>query len=299
MKVVLCTNREYLYNLISSFLKDEIEIFQPLPMNNELFDHVYKINPDLILFDLSLKGNRKWKLIENFTSAPSLRDIPLIVLLDKKIKSQLQKLCEYEIFDYLIGNLFKFELIMKINKAKEIIEIKKEFNKLLTKDPLTGAYNRRFLMERVQEELNWCSLYKEPLSIALFDIDYFKKINDTYGHLSGDKILMEIVSLAIEFLPNRLTIGRYGGEEFCIVMPSINENEATEICEEFREKVSKYQFHTFSGEMIKLSISIGITTFYGDKLITVDEIIQQADIALYKAKQSGRNRVIFEPFIVE
>lgn len=188
---------------------------------------------------------------------------------------------------------------MKINKAKEIIEMKKEFNKLLTKNPLTGVYNRRFLMERVQEELNWCSLYKEPLSIALFDIDYFKKINDTYGHLSGDKILMEIVSLAIEFLPNRLTIGRYGGEEFCIVMPSINKNEAIEICKEFREKVSKYKFHTFSGEMIKLSISIGITTFYGEKLITVDETIQQADIALYKAKQSGRNRVIFEPFIVE
>lgn len=299
MKVVLCTNRESLYNLISSFLKDEIEIFPPLQINNELFDHIYKINPDLIFFDLALKGNKKWKIIENLTSAPSLRDIPLIVLVEKKIKSRMQKLCEYEIFDYLIGNLFKFELIMKINKAKEIIEMKKEFNKLLTKDPLTGAYNRRFLMERVQEELNWCSLYKEPLSIALFDIDYFKKINDTYGHLSGDKILMEIVSIAIDFLPNRLTIGRYGGEEFCIVMPSINENEAIEICEEFREKVSKYQFLTFSGEMIKLSISIGITTFYGDKLITLDEIIHQADIALYKAKQSGRNRVIFEQFIVE
>lgn len=299
MKIVLCTNRESLSDLISSFLKDEVEFFQPLWINNELFDHIYKINPDLIFFDLYQKGNKKWKFIEKFTSAPSLRDIPLIVIMDKKVRSQLREMCEYEIFDYLIGKLSKCEFIIKINKAREIIEMRKEFNKLLTKDPLTGAYNRSFLMARIQEELSWCSFYKEPLSIALFDIDYFKKINDTYGHLSGDKILMEIVSLAIEFLPNRLTIGRYGGEEFCIIMPGIEENESFKICEAFRKKVAETEFHTFSGETINLSISIGLTTFYGNKLITIDELIQKVDTALYKAKQTGRNRVILETFIVK
>ncbi|MCX8034015.1 MAG: GGDEF domain-containing protein [Thermodesulfovibrio sp.] len=299
MKIVLCSDRKSLSELVSNFLKEEVEIFESLSINNELTDYIYKINPDLILFDLSHRGKIKWKFIENFTLAPSLRDIPLIVIINKKNKSQILKVCNYEIFDYLIEKFFKCELIMKINKAREIIEMRREFSKLLTKDPLTGAYNRSFLMERIQEELSWSSLYKEPLSLALFDIDFFKKINDTYGHLSGDKILMELVSLAINFLPNRLTLGRYGGEEFCIIMPSTEESEAIEICEEFRKKVSESLFHIFSGETVKLSISIGITTFYGEELIPPDKLIQKADIALYKAKQLGRNRVIIEPFIVK
>lgn len=231
--------------------------------------------------------------------APSLREIPLILIVKNKVHPQFKKICDSEIFDYLEENFHKCELLMKINNAREIMDLKKEYNKLLTKDPLTGAYNRRFLIERIQEELNWSFPYKEPFSLAIFDIDYFKKINDTYGHLSGDRILMELVSLAFNFLSNRLTIGRYGGEEFCIILPSIIENEAVEICEEFREKVSKYQFHIFSGESISISISVGITTFHGEKIITIDEILQKADVALYKAKQSGRNKVIFEPFIVE
>lgn len=175
MKVLLCTNRQSLSETVATFLKEEVELFQTLQINNELFDHIYKINPDVILFDLDERKNKKWELIEIFTSAPSLRDIPLIVIMGKKNKSKLQKICNYEIFDYLVGKVLKCELIMKIEKVKEIVEIKREFNKLLTKDPLTGCYNRRFLMERLQEELSWCNLYKEPLSIAIFDIDYFKK----------------------------------------------------------------------------------------------------------------------------
>ncbi|MEJ5227311.1 GGDEF domain-containing protein [Thermodesulfovibrio sp.] len=299
MKVVLCTNRQSLAIKVSEFLKKEVNFLLNLPIDDNLQDKIYRINPDVIMFDFSTKNRRKWKLIENFTSAPSLRDIPLIVIFRKKIEAQIQKICEYDIYDYLIENFLKCELIMKINKAREIVDIKREFNRLLTKDPLTGAYNRSFLMERIGEEISWCSLYKDPLSLALIDIDFFKKINDTYGHLSGDRVLIELVSMAVDFFPNSMTIGRYGGEEFCLIMPSTAEKEAVEICENFRKKVARNEFHTFSGRPINLSISVGLTTFHGEVLISVDEIIQRADIALYKAKQSGRNRVIFEPFVVE
>lgn len=110
---------------------------------------------------------------------------------------------------------------------------------------------------------------------------------------------MEVVSLAVNFLPNRFMLGRYGGEEFCILMPSTEENEAIEISDKFRRIVSDHYFRAYGGEIINLSISIGVTTIYGEELLTLDEFIQKADIALYKAKQTGRNRVIFEPFIVK
>ncbi|MCS7163784.1 MAG: GGDEF domain-containing protein [Thermodesulfovibrio sp.] len=299
MKIILCTDRDSLCKLISDFLKGEVEFLEFLPINKELVDNIYKINPDLILFDLCKKGKLKWKLIENLTRVPSLREKPLIVILNRKLKSQIRKLCEFEIFDYLIEDFLKCELLMKISKTREILDLKKEFERLLTKDPLTGAYNRRFLMERIQEEINWCYFYKESLSLALFDIDFFKKINDTYGHLSGDRVLIELVSLAGKCLPSRVTIGRYGGEEFCVIMPSTNEKEAYEICENFRKIVSDSTFYTFSGEAINLSISIGVTTLYGEDLVTPDELIQKADIALYKAKRFGRNRVVIEPFVVK
>lgn len=299
MKIVLCSNREDFCKSIASLLKDEVEAFETLRIDNEIFDYIYKLNPDLIFFDLCQRDNTKWRYIENFTAAPSLRDIPLIVIIDRKIKSTMKKIFEYEIFDYIVGNFCKCELIMKINKARQIMEMKNEFNKLLTKDPLTGAFNRSFLMKRIEEEINWCILYKEPLSIAIFDIDHFKKLNDTYGHLTGDKILMEMVSLANNSLPTRFTLGRYGGEEFCIVMPSTGETEAFEICNEFRETVSKYKFRTFSGEEIHLTVSIGVTTFYGDDTVTAEEIIDKGDTALYRAKNTGRNRVILEPFVLK
>ncbi len=296
MKTVLCTNRRSIYETLFSFLKNEVDSFEVLTIKDELLDKIYLLNPDIIIFDLSERGNKKWKLIKKLTSAPSLREIPLIVIMPRKNESFIQKICEYEIFDYLVEKILKCELISKIHKAKQMIEINKELKQLITKDPLTGAYNRSFLMERIQEEIRWSLLYREPLSIALFDIDYFKKINDNYGHLTGDKILKEIVSLVAESLPNSFTLGRYGGEEFFILMPNTGEKEALRICDKLRKKVSKNQFHTYSGKKITLTISIGITTLNSENLVTMDELIQKADMALYKAKERGRNCVIYLSF---
>ncbi len=296
MKAVLCTNRRSLYENLFSFLKNEVDSFEVLPIRDELLEKIYLINPDIIIFDLYEKGNKKWKFITKLTSAPSLREIPLIVILPRKNKSFIKKICEYEIFDYLIEKILKCDLITKIHRAQKISEINKELKQLLTKDPLTGAYNRSFLMERIREEITWSFTYREPLSIALIDIDYFKKINDSYGHLTGDRILKEFVSLVTESLPNSFILGRYGGEEFFILMPNTGEKDALMICDELRIKVSKNQFHTHSGGKITLTISIGITTFNGENLVTMDELIQKADMALYRAKESGRNCVIFYPF---
>lgn len=300
MKILLVTERLLIFEHIKTLLFGEIEELNISSINEELSDQIYILNPDIILFDVSSNKNKKiWEFIETFTTVPSIRDIPLITIIHRKTQKIIEKICGFEIFDYITEPFSKKELLMKINRAREIVELKKEFNKLLTKDPLTGAYNRKFLLERIFEELNWCSVYREPLSLVMFDIDYFKKINDTYGHLTGDKVLMELVAAALDFFPNRGIIGRYGGEEFCVVLPSTNEEEAMEICEDFRKKVEQHDFHTFKGDVIKLTISLGVTTLYGDIRVEPDTVIQNADKALYQAKQSGRNRVIFEKFIVE
>jgi len=300
MNVLLATDRFQLSENIRISLHGEVEELNIYSLNNELFDHIYLLKPDIILFDISSKKRKKvFEFINTFTTAPSIREIPLIVIIHKKTSKMIEKICGFEIFDYITEPFIKAELMMKINRANEIVGMKKEFNKLLTKDPLTGAYNRGFLMERINEELNWCGVYREPFSLVIFDIDFFKKINDTYGHLTGDKVLGEVVALAMDFFPNHGIIGRYGGEEFCVVLPSTNEEETLNICEGFRKEVEIHDFHTFRGDIIKLTVSLGFTTIRGEVRISPDEIIQKADIALYKAKQSGRNRVIYEAFELE
>ncbi|GAB5047317.1 GGDEF domain-containing protein [Thermodesulfovibrio sp. TK110] len=297
MNLCLCSDRKRTIKKLHDFLKEEVKNFFVYPIDDETIDRIYKNQPDIIILDFCPRVC--WKLLKKITQAPTLREIPIILILRRKDEKTIEKLCNYEIFDYVIEPFLNCELLMKINKANEIIELKKDFNSLLTKDPLTGAYQRGFLLERINEELQWCNLYKEPLTIAMFDIDFFKKINDTYGHQTGDKVLMELIYLAHISMPERALIGRYGGEEFCILLPGTDENTAREILEAFREKVEKHDFYTFKGEKIKNTISIGFTTYYGQEGYSIDEIIQKVDIALYKAKQTGRNRVIFEAIELE
>ncbi|WP_353686316.1 GGDEF domain-containing protein [Thermodesulfovibrio sp. 3462-1] len=297
MMLCICSNRKKLLKKLSDFLNKEFKDLSISPIDNETVERIYKIEPDIIIIDFC--GKACWKLLEKITRAPSIREIPLILIFKRKEGKLIEKLCNFEIFDYVIEPLLKCEILMKINKAEEIVGLKKEFKSLLTRDPLTGAYQRGFLIERMNEEIHWCNLYKEPLTLAMFDIDFFKKINDTYGHQTGDKVLMELIHLAHQSMPEMALIGRYGGDEFCVVLPSTDEMTAKDILEAFRQTVEKNDFYTFKGEKIKVTISIGFTTYYAEQRCSIDEIIQKADIALYKAKQQGRNRVIFQDFDVE
>lgn len=299
MQVLLGTNRAELFAKIRDFLSDEVSDFQTFPLDETFIEQIYRVKPEIIIFDTYKFSKFLQNLIRTIMTAPSIRDIPLIFIIKKRNFHLLNQICEFGIFDYLVEPFIKCEFMMKINKAKEVIEIKRKFNEVLVKDYLTEAYNRRFLIKKIEEEMNWCNIYKEPLSLAILDIDHFKRINDIFGHLTGDMVLRELVNLCLKNLPDKIVVGRYGGEEFCLVMPSTNSQEAITLCENLRCYIKEAVFHTISGEELKITISIGLTTYSSEYKFSFDELIKKADSALYKAKQTGRNRVIFEPFIVE
>ncbi len=300
MLILVGTNRSFIARRIKLFLAHDVSSIESSSIDEKFVDRLYKINPDILFIDIVGLKNRWKKLIETISIAPSIREIPLIVILKKRTPSILKNLCQNEVFDYILESFNKCDLFLKIMKAKKMIELKREFDNLLTKDPLTGAYNRSFLMERLFEEINWCQIYNEPLSLAILDIDYFKKINDTYGHLTGDKVLKDLVHYCMENLPAKVTLGRYGGEEFCLLMPSTDETEAMHICENLRTIIEKKEFFTTKGENVKITVSIGFTSCSNRlDILNSDMILHKADLALYRAKQSGRNRVIYENFMLE
>ncbi len=164
-------------------------------------------------------------------------------------------------------------------------------------DPLTGVNNRRFLEQRLSEEVDRAQRNNEALSCFFLDLDNFKMINDTYGHQAGDDVLMAVANVIREQVRNNDVLARYGGEEFIALLPNIEESMAVDIAQRIRKKVKQLVVNT-QGMSISVTISIGSVTYKPAKgsHIKADEIgvdiIKQADLALYKAKNAGRDRVV-------
>ena len=184
------------------------------------------------------------------------------------------------------GNvLFKFLESGSIEAhAMEQLQTKSE------KDPLTGAYNKGALHMKGAESFKRAKLLKVPMSIAVFDIDHFKKVNDTYGHSAGDYVLKElaqVVSMKLIRLDDYFA--RYGGEEFVVVLFGSNLIQACEIGERLRTTIEGHQF-SYQGQKMPLTISVGVGTIE-PSMSTWEEMFTKADNALYESKRSGRNRV--------
>lgn len=155
-------------------------------------------------------------------------------------------------------------------------------------DSLTGIYNRRYLDSRLAEEIERSRRHGNPLSILLLDIDHFKMINDTHGHLCGDYALRKISELLQELVRTSDILGRYGGEEFCCILPETSFEQAIVLAERCREQVAASPL-SCTDQQTSVTISIGVTAMHRND--TLDSIIKRADDALYQAKREGRNRV--------
>lgn len=158
-------------------------------------------------------------------------------------------------------------------------------------DGLTGVYNRRYLDMRLKEELDRCRRHGNSFSLLILDIDHFKKINDRHGHLCGDYVLRDLARKLQQQLRTTDIIGRYGGEEFCCLLPETSLQQALIFAERCRDKIAKELF-SCDGHTISITISLGATEQQdGD---TLEGIVRRADVALYEAKHGGRNLVCWK-----
>lgn len=159
-------------------------------------------------------------------------------------------------------------------------------------DYLTGVNNRRYFMELAELELNRSIRYDNPLSIFMMDIDYFKQINDSHGHKTGDAVLRKLAEVCCETLREVDRVGRIGGEEFAILLPETEQAEATEAAERLREAIANAKVPLESGLPLHFTISIGVASLTS-KDENMDVLLNLADKALYEAKETGRNKVCF------
>jgi diguanylate cyclase (GGDEF)-like protein len=167
-----------------------------------------------------------------------------------------------------------------------------EIYRLSTVDGLTQIFNKRYFAETLERELSRARRYDRPLALMMFDIDHFKKCNDTYGHRAGDHVLRHMADLVRQRSRKVDVVARYGGEEFAVILPEIDLDGAAQFGDSLRKMVEEEEF-VFEGRRIALAVSVGVADL-DPGIASADDLIKKADARLYRAKQTGRNRVVAE-----
>ena len=198
-------------------------------------------------------------------------------------------------FDFIENINNKDELIVRVNALLRIKAIKDKLERVSTTDDLTGLHNRKYLQERLEEEISRSRRYGTKLSCILFDLDYFKVVNDMYGYEWGDILLKNIANKLVAMARKEDIVTRYGDEEFLLVLPNTSEENAFLFGERFRREVEKMEFIPAGEEEAhKVTISAGVSTYpcMSDVEEDANTVIRYAEHALYNAKHRGRNKII-------
>jgi diguanylate cyclase (GGDEF)-like protein len=252
---------------------------------------------DIILCDLEMPRIDGFKFLNMLKSRPDLQDTPVIMLTGMDDRNLKIKGLQQGASDYITKPFDTDELVARVKihlKIKNLQDDLKRTNELLLElsntDHLTGLFNRRYLMEALDKEIQRSVRKGGNLSLIMLDIDHFKKVNDVYGHLQGDIVLQKVAVQLQKELRSYDVAARYGGEEFIAVLPDATLKEAVFVADRVRMSIQKAKF---SGALSKLSltVSLGVALFSSADTSTVDGFIKMADDALYRAKSNGRNRV--------
>lgn len=198
-------------------------------------------------------------------------------------------------FDYIKTPVDNQELVIRVKSMLKIKELRDKLKTLSTTDELTGLHNRKYLLERMEQEISRSKRYGNALSVLLFDLDFFKVVNDIYGYEWGDVLLRSIADKLKQLIRKEDILTRYGDEEFIVVLPNTSEDNAFLFAERFRKDIEKMEFiPAGEEERHPITISGGISTFpcIPDTEEDANTIIRYAEHALYNAKKRGKNKIV-------
>jgi two-component system, cell cycle response regulator len=264
--------------------------------------------PDVILLAMSLPDSDGFTLLGALRRTPALEGVSIAVVATlQRDPESLGRALELGADDYLRKPIETIELVARVrslfrlrrqiaeleSKTKRLAELNAELERVAISDALTGLYNRRYLEQRLSEEIDRSRRYGQPLSLFVGDVDFFKKVNDTYGHAAGDEVLRAVARTMTKTVRRVDLVARLGGEEFVIVTPSTDRERARIAAERVRAAVEQARIDvpSPSGPLtIQVTMSLGVATF-GDRSLSAADLVAAADQALYRAKSSGRNRV--------
>ncbi|HYI12889.1 MAG TPA: diguanylate cyclase [Thermoanaerobaculia bacterium] len=252
---------------------------------------------DLAILDRRLPDMDGVVLAQELKGNPDFRTRYLIMLTGEDEQEDKIEGLELGADDYITKPFQYPELLARIRAGKRIVDLQKELldtNKRLEllsiTDGLTKLHNHRYFQDELARAFEESQRYQRPLSLAMIDIDFFKKVNDTYGHAVGDDVLKKAAALYRGSIRSTDLVARYGGEEFAVMMPETALDDGIAFAEKIRQLVESTPMETQIGP-VNATISIGVASVPHSRIHTAKELIVAADKALYRAKKSGRNQV--------
>ncbi len=253
-------------------------------------------DPDLILLDYQMPEMNGVSFLKELRREERLVDIPVVIITGEESKEVLYRALGAGATDFLRKPIDDVELIARIrnmlrlrSRQLDLAEANERLRVLANTDALTGLASRRFFLESFEIEFRRSRRYRHPLSVAMIDVDHFKRVNDTYGHDVGDKVLQSLAKILLRELRIVDRVGRLGGEEFVVCLPETDLKAAKTVCDRLLASVRGEHVNAGS-ERIQFTISIGLTEMSPD-MGNPQSLVKRADDLLYEAKQAGRNRI--------
>jgi diguanylate cyclase (GGDEF)-like protein len=271
----------------------------------QALDLVRESPPDLILLDVMMPKMSGIEVVRRIKSDETLPFIAVIMQtaldstesrvegLDAGADDYITKPINFAELEARVRSMLRIKRLQEDleSRERELEEMNDRLRRVSQTDGLTGLDNRRYLEERLHEMFEHSLRLHEPLSVVMCDIDHFKSVNDTYGHLAGDAILRQFADLIKDQAREIDRVGRYGGEEFLIILPGTVLDAAVTFAERVREEVENHEF-VYETDRIKRTLSCGVAAWPHPRISSRDELIRSADDALYVAKERGRDRVV-------
>lgn len=289
-KILVVDDSRLELRILVDMLSEEGYIVFACTNGYDALDLANRIKPDVILLNIIMPGLDGFEVCDLLKKKDDMKDIPIIMITSKTDSKDIKKALELGAFDYLKKPIDEVELFARINSALRCKEYQEKLKEMAMRDGLTGLYNHSLLIELFEKKCKGMKVKDNGIAFAMLDIDFYKKVNDIYGHAFGDRVLKEISSILINCVRSSDIVGRYGGEEFGVVFADTDLEEVQRICEHIRKKIEEHDFN-IDGKFVKVTLSIGVNYSLPGKNALSSEMIQRADEALYKAKNSGRNKV--------
>jgi two-component system cell cycle response regulator len=256
-------------------------------------------NLDCLILDYRLPDHDGLELLREFSNPNGVPKLPVIMLTGQGDESVAVEAMKSGAQDYLVKGKITEDVLRraimnaidKVGLLQHIEEQRRELERLAITDGLTGLYNYRWFMERLEQEVTRVRRFSFPLAVLLIDLDHFKQVNDTYGHMVGDKALIEVATAIKDSLRRTDWAARYGGEEFCILAVGANAEGACVFGNRLRERVALQPISVGHEKNIQVTCSIGVAQL-DSSTADARALLQRADEALYEAKRKGRNNVV-------
>jgi len=289
-RVLVIDDSEPIHKLIEARLSPE-----GLNVSSELdgergIERAISERPDLILLDIDLPDLDGFEVCRQLKDHPETKDIPVIFLTGTTSTESKVRGLDLGAVDYVTKPFDQVELRARVRAALRTKRLQDLLEHQSFLDGLTGLWNRAYLDQRVESELNIARRYGRPVSLILLDIDHFKQINDTHGHLFGDIVLQGTAECLPIYARRSDIVTRYGGEEFAILLADTSLRPATYVAERLRTAVEAKGFEAH-GEAVNVTASFGVASTHAMKCeLTRENLLGEADRALYASKDGGRNQ---------